>query len=196
MSNLLGRPYSRLVAFTSSYKWQINDRYKTSKNDSCPMNEVSCRNTYGYIYYFRNFTDIPVEELFGDLPYDFEHLENPRNWIDWNSYLIILKRLRRYYPTREDIIDFAIDLNYKTGKYHPITKLIGLAVSPLSLYKLGWKWLAPGLMKTLKCRYEMDDRRHIRMIAEIDPQYEGDTYLGYVTEGLFINYPSFLVPYQ
>ncbi len=156
------------------------------------MNEVSCRNTHGYMHYFRSFTDVPVEEVFGNLPFSIEYMENLKNWIDWDSYLEIIKRLRRYYPTREDIIDFAVDLNHKTGKYHPITKLVGLAISPLSLYKLGWKWLAPGLMKTLKCRYEMDDQSHIRMIAEIDPQYGGDVYLGYITEGLFINYPSFL----
>lgn len=156
------------------------------------MNEISCRQMRGYLYYFRNHTKIPVNDLVGDLPYSLDYLENPRNWIDWDSFRKFIKKLHTYYPTNEDIINFGIDINQKAGIYHPIAKLIGLVISPVSLYKLGWKWVAAGMIKTMTFNYEWVDRRHLRLICELAPQYEGDPYLGYITIGLLINYPSFL----
>jgi len=156
------------------------------------MNEISCRQMRGYLYYFRDHTQIPVDALVGDLPFSLEYLENPRNWIDWDSFRKFIKKLHAYYPTNEDIINFGIDINQKAGIYHPIAKLIGLVISPVSVYKLGWKWVAAGMIKTMTFNYDWVDQRHLRMISELAPQYEGDPYLGYITIGLLINYPSFL----
>lgn len=156
------------------------------------MNEISCRQMRGYLYYFRNYTKIPLDDFVGDLPYSLEYLENPRNWIDWDSFRKFIKKLHTYYPTSEDIINFGIDINQKAGIYHPIAKLIGLVISPVSLYKLGWKWVAAGMIKTMAFNYAWVDQHHLRMISELAPQYEGDPYLGYITIGLLINYPSFL----
>ncbi|MDD9968743.1 MAG: PAS domain-containing protein [Myxococcales bacterium] len=153
------------------------------------MREVSCRALGGYKdYAIRQGAD--WRELVSGLRVSPEHLENLREWFDWEDFAEILHRMKQVLGPDACYEAGASGVN--TELTAPLRRVARATVDLQSLYRFGVVWLTPLLIRHMRCQLEVIDRRHLRMRMALPHHFCENPGFFEATQGAAEALPSML----
>ncbi len=155
------------------------------------MKEVSCR-AIPALRLGAEFVGVTYGELIRDLPYSEQHLENPRNRIDWDDYATIVDRIgerctdqtavdlgRRFYPAESPLGSF-------------LGSLSGYFTSLQLFYRFMHRFAVPSLQTNLIVNHETLSQNRIRITLEVPPPHRDSRAFFLISAGCIAAVPCFL----
>ena len=142
-----------------------------SPADARRHSDVSCLAlTFFYAYLEKH--GVPQRRLLQGLPYPLEHFEDRSNWIDFETFGEIERRMAELFPNQPDLyVEIGRDISSTTG-FGFLRVLIRSVVSPIQVYRRLPRLLNRYLFPFVRITFSRTGRHQVHGRYEFDRSYE------------------------